>query len=627
MASLSFRTKTILGIAVIESLMLIALVWSGYQQLRESTNEQIAQRAQTTVALFATLAKDPILAMDLASLESFTQEMVRNPGVVYVRVIGYGKVLASAGTVPALDRPDDKAGDDLADGVFDSSRSVVAGGEVFGEVQVGLSNARIAEILVSATRSQLFIAAMEILAVGVFSWILGVHLTRQLDNIRSGVKALSEGERDVRIREVGNDELTDMARGFNVMSQRLQQSERALRDEAERSRGVAVELVEKEQSLRFHKDHLEELVLSRTRDLERLADAHARFIETANAPIFSTDVNGLIQTWNQKAQELTGISKKLAIGRRWFEIVEATDEDLSGTRDGEIKVRDNCEMYVKSSSGKDLLWMVGIKELTTASGKHGGYAFVGYDTTERHEIQAQMMHRSKLATLGEMATGVAHELNQPLVVISMAVENCIRKLGRNKLTDDVASEKFQTIRDQVARATTIIDHMRIFGRRSDDRPTTFSVDSAVQDASKLMAEHLRLRQIDLSVVNDGVRNALVLGHKSQLEQVLINLVGNARDSIEASGTDERMIEIVQSVSHHSVTLEVSDTGGGIPSDIEQRIFEPFVTSKGEGEGTGLGLSISYGIVKAMGGSIDAKNEATGARFSVVLPLARLELAG
>ncbi|MGB0750725.1 MAG: hybrid sensor histidine kinase/response regulator, partial [Gammaproteobacteria bacterium] len=81
MASLSFRTKTILGIAVIESLMLIALVWSGYQQLRESTNEQIAQRAQTTVALFATLAKDPILAMDLASLESFTQEMVRNPGV------------------------------------------------------------------------------------------------------------------------------------------------------------------------------------------------------------------------------------------------------------------------------------------------------------------------------------------------------------------------------------------------------------------------------------------------------------------------------------------------------------------------------------------------------------------
>ena len=135
-------------------------------------------------------------------------------------------------------------------------------------------------------------------------------------------------------------------------------------------------------------------------------------------------------------------------------------------------------MYVRSSSGKDLLWMVGIKELTTASGKHGGYAFVGYDTTERHEIQAQMMHRSKLATLGEMATGVAHELNQPLVVISMAVENCIRKLGRNKLTDDVASEKFQTIREQVARATTIIDHMRIFGRRSDDRPTTFSVDSA-----------------------------------------------------------------------------------------------------------------------------------------------------
>ena len=201
--------------------MLIALVWSGYQQLRESTNEQIAQRAQTTVALFATLAKDPILAMDLASPESFTQEMVGNPGVVYVRVIGYGKVLASAGTAPALDRPDDKAGDDLADGVFDSSRSVVAGGEVFGEVQVGLSNARIAEILVSATRSQLFIAAMEILAVGVFSWILGVYLTRQLDNIRSGVKALSEGERDVRIREVGNDELTDMARGFNVMSQRL----------------------------------------------------------------------------------------------------------------------------------------------------------------------------------------------------------------------------------------------------------------------------------------------------------------------------------------------------------------------------------------------------------------------
>jgi len=249
---------------------------------------------------------------------------------------------------------------------------------------------------------------------------------------------------------------------------------------------------------------------------------------------------------------------------------------------------------------------------------------VGRDNTEVRRSQQQLTQSAKMVTLGEMATGLAHEINQPLNVMRMAIVNVLKRLSTGEVQIDYLTDKLNRIDSQVQRAARVVDHMRVFGRRSEIEQHPFNPAQAIEGTLALLAEGMRGKGVELRVSETGF-DVQVRGYVDQLEQVLINLMVNARDALlskrEANREFKPWISVYAERDKQSVRLWVEDNGGGIDPRLMEKIFEPFFTTKPVGIGTGLGLSVSYGIVENMGGRLSVRNSVEGARFCIELPVA------
>jgi len=243
------------------------------------------------------------------------------------------------------------------------------------------------------------------------------------------------------------------------------------------------------------------------------------------------------------------------------------------------------------------------------------------DVTKIRDAELQVMQAAKLATLGEMATAIAHEANQPLAVIRMAVANA-KRLYENGEVGEALNAKLTRISDQVERVKRITDQVRRYGRMGSASQEPFLLGEAVGLAISFVAEQYRAAGIRLDIGVELPLDVTVLGEQTMFEQVIVNLLVNARDACESrKGTLEDPVVTVRSVlKGDKVEIQVEDNAGGINPSMMDRIFEPFATTKPAGKGTGLGLSVSRNIVRDMNGDIVAQNAGSGARFSVVLPV-------
>ena len=239
---------------------------------------------------------------------------------------------------------------------------------------------------------------------------------------------------------------------------------------------------------------------------------------------------------------------------------------------------------------------------------------------ELRDKQEQLVQAGKLATLGELTTGVAHELNNPLNNIGLYVGNVIDRIQMGELSNESALKDLEQAMEQVRKATEIISHLRTFGRAA---PVTFEavdVDEVIERALSLMQEQLRLRaiEVDLELCPEELT---VQGNPIQLEQIFINLLTNARDALDEVPEARRKIRIVSSLERDRIRVVFEDTGPGIPAETATRVFDPFFTTKEVGTGTGLGLSITYSIVKEHGGDISlSQTPGGGATFTVEVPV-------
>jgi len=237
---------------------------------------------------------------------------------------------------------------------------------------------------------------------------------------------------------------------------------------------------------------------------------------------------------------------------------------------------------------------------------------------ELRDKQEQLVQAGKLATLGELTTGVAHELNNPLNNIGLYVGNVIDRIHLDELETEQVLAELESAMEQVRKAGEIISHLRTFGRAAPVTVERVDIDDVVERALSLMHEQLRLRaiEVEFDLASDEL---IVLGNPIQLEQIFINLLTNARDAL----VDEkrRLVRIASKRDGERIKISVSDTGPGIPLEIQQRIFDPFFTTKEVGAGTGLGLSITYSIVKEHGGDIALAPSGEGATFEIELPMA------
>jgi len=244
------------------------------------------------------------------------------------------------------------------------------------------------------------------------------------------------------------------------------------------------------------------------------------------------------------------------------------------------------------------------------------------DITRRLEQAAQLTQASKMATLGEMATGIAHEINQPLNVIQVGADFFAKKIKRGEqISDDEVLKVSRNISKQVDRATHIIDHLRDFGRKSDLSVDPVDLNDPIRGVFMLLGQQLKLRNMEVNLrLDEGLPR--ILADRNRLEQIFLNLVTNARDAMEAKGPEAtKKLTITTSREGDAVVARVWDTGTGMPEGIRKKIFEPFFTTKEAGQGTGLGLSITYNLVKDFKGDIEVESAPDlGTTFKVSFPV-------
>jgi histidine kinase len=359
-------------------------------------------------------------------------------------------------------------------------------------------------------------------------------------------------------------------------------------------------------------------------ELERSRKKYLAIFSCIPTALFVLDRQSLtILECNAKAEEIYGYTPSEFIGQNFLDLFLNRNH---GEHERLIRTERPIDR-TRHRKKSDAVIYVAIRFSTAAYPGSKVFLASVTDITRRLETEQQLIQASKMATLGEMSTSVAHELNQPMTVIQTIAEYLLRKTRDNQpVSSALFQEMAEGIGRHIARATRIINHMREFGRKSDLTVGPVQLGEVLARTMELFTQQLTVRNIEV-VTDVAPDTPPVLADANRLEQVFMNLLLNARDALEdrqagASPPRAKRIGLRVFQDGKFVAAEIADTGDGIPADILDKIFEPFFTTKTTGRGTGLGLSISYGIIKEYGGTIEADSTpGQGARFVVRLPSA------
>ncbi|MBF0506121.1 MAG: HAMP domain-containing protein [Nitrospirae bacterium] len=237
--------------------------------------------------------------------------------------------------------------------------------------------------------------------------------------------------------------------------------------------------------------------------------------------------------------------------------------------------------------------------------------------TEIYKAQEQLINTEKLASLGRMAAGVAHEINNPLTGIVTFSHLMLRRTPPENVQD---IEDINTIIDQAERCSKIIKGLLGFSRKTASEKGPVNLNTLISNTLAMVGRQSRFHNIRFDMRLDPSIPEVV-ADPNQIQQVFLNLLINAADAMEKKGTVTIATRVVKNNGRESAELEITDTGPGIPEEIIGKIFEPFFTTKPAGKGTGLGLAVSYGIIKKHEGVIFVKSQlGKGASFYIHLPV-------
>lgn len=369
--------------------------------------------------------------------------------------------------------------------------------------------------------------------------------------------------------------------------------------------------------------------LADTQQALRESEARLRsIIETVPDALIVIDEKGLIESFSPAAERLFGYTEAEVIGRNVSTLMPSPyREEHDGyldryRRTGERRIIGIGRVVMgQRADGSTFPIELQVGELRL----EGRRLFTGFvrDITERqavrerlHELQAELLRASRLSAMGQMASALAHELNQPLTAVINYVQACRRMLAQSDLA---AGDRLHEVMDkavaQASRAGEIIHHMRQFLQKGETERQLESINKVVEEASALALVGARESGI-LVRMELGSDLPQVLIDRIQIQQVVLNLVRNSMEALEA--VPLRELTISTGKGREGIEVSVVDTGPGLAAEIERQLFQPFVTTKARG--MGLGLSISRSIIESHGGRLAAaRNPGGGVAFSFSLP--------
>ncbi|HEY4303815.1 MAG TPA: ATP-binding protein [Gemmatimonadaceae bacterium] len=358
--------------------------------------------------------------------------------------------------------------------------------------------------------------------------------------------------------------------------------------------------------------------------VETLRQTEWRFrtlFRAAPDAVFTVLQSGRIREANDAVRDLTGLDPLQVVGRPVVDLVAEADREkllnaLGTTFEGlatRVEVSFQNDTVSRATPTRRIV-AVAMSKLPEADPP--SVLIVGRDVTAEREMRVRLMESDRLAAVGELVAGVAHEVNNPLSSISAFAQLLLRDGGLNASQRD----SIEVIKSETLRASQVVKDLLAFARRSEPQREPLDLNAVVQRTLRLRGYQLTSNKIQ---VDTELADELppIVGDARQLQQVCLNLVTNAIQAMATTGSPGTLTITTKRDGPH-VVLEMRDTGPGIPDAAKAHIFEPFFTTKGEGEGTGLGLSVSYGIVTAHGGTIEVPStSSSGTTFRVALPAA------
>jgi PAS domain S-box-containing protein len=366
-------------------------------------------------------------------------------------------------------------------------------------------------------------------------------------------------------------------------------------------------------------------------DAQRAERHLASVVECANDLVVSLDPEGQIITWNRAAEGVSGLRAEKVKGRSLPSLCavpqrEVIAEMLRRLARGE-SVR-NTEVNLLTTAGQEVPIAWSTSSMRDDNGRIVGIVAVGRDLTERRQLETQLVHSAKMASLGVMAGGIAHEVRNPLGIISASAQLLLERPDDARLQGECA----QKICTATQRASMIIEGLLKFARPQSARMEKVSLHTVLQETISLLAHQMALQQITLEQKLQPDLPA-VYGNATLLQQVFTNLILNACNAMPQGGTLTVSTQIAgtggalsRSMPGPAPEIEIrfSDTGKGIPPEHLPHIFDPFFTTMPVGKGTGLGLSITYSIIQQHQGTIEVESHGPdqGTTFTVRLPGAR-----
>jgi two-component system, NtrC family, sensor kinase len=355
-------------------------------------------------------------------------------------------------------------------------------------------------------------------------------------------------------------------------------------------------------------------------EIERMREFSENILESLNDGLAVVDRDDRIVRWNRRLEELYGVRHEAAVGRRLDQILD--EGFFEAFRSGRRESPDGAALYrvplsSRHESPRRLLVNVATTPLRDMSGAVAGTIIVVEDISARVQLEEQLQISEKMASIGLLAAGVAHEVNTPLTGISSFVQ----MLMQGTDPDDPKTQVLEKIERQTFRAAKIVNGLLNLARPAQVDSGPVDVNAVINDVLSLLEHQFRTGRIQVRKELSSV-SPIVMGIEYKLQQVFLNLFLNARDAMPRGGWLTIVTKASTGPTGATATIEVADTGSGIPAEQLSRIYDPFFTTKDIGKGTGLGLSITYGIVQEHGGSIACDSAiGQGTRFTLTLPLA------
>ncbi|MBM7036000.1 sensor histidine kinase [Vibrio ulleungensis] len=449
-----------------------------------------------------------------------------------------------------------------------------------------------ADITVSNfTAMFIVMSALFTVVFSIISRQLGQSIAIRMGKLVASIKEISNGNFTNRADVKGQDEIGQLGKYFNEMTDKLE-------------------------TTTVSKDYVNSILVGLNESLV----------------VVSTD--GVLETVNQATLALLGYQQHELIGKHYS--VLFASECVGEVQEVLQSNASRKELNYVSKEGERIPVLLSSSHTLGMLGEVTGNVCVASDIRQLKIVQSaleesynelqvaqqQLVQSSKLASIGELSAGVAHELNQPLMIIRTGSQMLERKRTKGTL-DDAYLEKFiGSVNANSKRMMKIIDHLRTFARQSSVEYNPMKVNSVIENCFYMIGEQLRLHDI---VAEQSLEDNLpeVRGDSNQLEQVVLNLLTNARDAVDENSAEKRVtITTQRSIDKPDhIEILISDNGTGIPVDKQDHVFDPFFTTKEEGKGTGLGLSISYGIIEAHSGTIDVMSTGQqGTTMRIQLPI-------